>query len=271
MYESYWKLTGKPFAHRSEPTRFFRSKSHQAALLRLKYGLDNFAGPGLVVGMSGTGKTSLIQVFAAEHSAMRPFVHVVIPALECDELLRLIATELSVSGVVTGSGTDGAFRDIQDSLRRYTAKGQKPLLCFDDAHLLSEDALQFVVQPLLNLSDSNSDVQCSILLAGQPVLSSRLRKLSELSERIAVTTPLVGFTPTETAEYVVSCVQNAAGRPDLFSPDALQRLFEVTAGNPRRINRLCDMALLVGYAEELRQITETQIDAVSSELLSSAA
>jgi len=271
MYETYWKLTGKPFSHRSEPNRFFRSKSHQAALLRLKYGLDNFAGPGLVIGLSGTGKTSLIQVFAAEQATMRPFVHVVTPALACEELLRLIATELSESGVIAASGTDGAFREIQEALRKYTVQGKKPLLCIDDAHLLSEDALQFVIQPLLNFSDTNADTQCSILLAGQPVLSSRLRKLTELSERIAVTTPLVGFTPTETAEYVVSCVQYAAGRSDLFSPEALQRLYEVTGGNPRRINRLCDMALLIGYAEELQQITETQIDAVSSELLASAA
>lgn len=271
MYESYWNLTGKPFSHRSEPARFFRSKSHQAALLRLKYGLDNFDGPGLVIGLSGTGKTSLIQVFAAEHSNMRPFVHVVFPALGCDELLRLIATELSESGVVTATGTEGVFRQIQNSLRKHALDGKKPLLCFDDAHLLSEDALQFVIQPLLNLSDTSAGTACSILLAGQPVLSSRVRKLTELSERIAVTTPLVGFTATETAEYVQSCVQNAAGSSNVFSQKALQRLYEVTAGNPRRINRLCDMALLVGFAEELQQITETQIDAVSNELLSAAA
>jgi len=34
---------------------------------------------------------------------------------------------------------------------------------------------------------------------------------------------------------------------------------------------LCDMALLVGYAEQTKQITATQIDSVSSELMSAAA
>lgn len=271
MYESYWKMTSKPFSHRSEPSRFFRSKSHQAALLRLKYGLDSFAGPGLVLGLSGTGKTSLVKVFASEHSTMRPFVHVVFPALECNELLRLLAAELSESGTVSAVGADGVLREIHRSLRRYAAQGQQPLICIDDAHLLSDDALQFVIQPLLNLTDSEPDVRFSMLLVGQPVLSSRLRRIGELSERIAVTTPLLGFTAGETADYVTECVRNAAGQPDLFSSNAIQRLYEVTAGNPRRINRLCDMALLVGYAEQLWQITETQIDAVSTELMSAAA
>jgi hypothetical protein len=48
-------------------------------------------------------------------------------------------------------------------------------------------------------------------------------------------------------------------------------LFEITAGNPRRINRLSDMALLVGFAEQLGQITVGQIDAVSAELMPAAA
>jgi type II secretory pathway predicted ATPase ExeA len=35
---------------------------------------------------------------------------------------------------------------------------------------------------------------------------------------------------------------------------------------PRRINRLCDFALLVGYADNLDHVTESQIDAVAEEL-----
>ncbi len=271
MYEAFWKLTGKPFANRSELAHFYRSKSHHAALLRLKYGLDNFAGPGLIMGLSGTGKSTLVRVFAGEHAEFRPFVHIVFPALECDDLLRLIASELSESAHVEGAGTDSVLRNIQKSLRSFSQRNQQPLLCIDDAHLLSEDALQFVVQPLLNMVESDPSIRLSILLAGLPVLSSRLRKIGELSERIAVATPVSGFTASETADYVSDCLKRVSGPSSIFTPDALQRLFEITAGNPRRINRLCDMALLVGYAEQLSQITETQIDAVGAELLPAAA
>ena len=271
MYESFWKLSGKPFSHRSETAQLYRSKSHHAALLRLKYGLENFPGPGLVIGLSGTGKSTLARTFAAENAEFRPFAHVVFPALGCDDLLRLIAAELCGSPVPDGVGTDGVLRQIQQSLKRYSEKGQQALLCIDDAHLLSDDALQYVVQPLLNMSESDTSTRMSILLLGLPILSSRLRKVGELSERIAVTTPLSGFTTAETADYVTTALKRVNGRDDIFTPEALNRLFEITAGNPRRINRLCDMALLVGYAEQLSQITEAHIDSVGAELLPAAA
>jgi type II secretory pathway predicted ATPase ExeA len=271
MYESFWKLSGKPFSHRSETAQLYRSKSHHAALLRLKYGLENFPGPGLVIGLSGTGKSTLARTFAADNSEFRPFAHVVFPALGCDDLLRLIAAELCGHAAPDGVGTDAVLRQIQQSLKQYSEKGLQPLLCIDDAHLLSDDALQYVVQPLLNMSESDALTRMSILLLGLPTLSSRLRKVGELSERIAVTTPLSGFTAAETADYVITAIKRVNGREDIFSPEALNRLFEITAGNPRRINRLCDMALLVGYAEQLSQITEAHIDAVGAELLPAAA
>jgi type II secretory pathway predicted ATPase ExeA len=271
MYESFWKLSGKPFSHRSETAQLYRSKSHHAALLRLKYGLENFPGPGLVIGLSGTGKSTLARSFAMENSEFRPFVHVVFPALGCDDLLRLIAAEICGTGALDGSGTDAVLRQVQHSLKQYSEKGQQPLLCIDDAHLLSDDALQYVIQPLLNMSETDASTRMSILLLGLPTLSSRLRKVGELSERIAVTTPLTGFTAAETADYITSAMQRVNGREDIFAPEALNRLFEITAGNPRRINRLCDMALLVGYAEQLSQITEAHIDAVGAELLPAAA
>lgn len=271
MYESFWKLSGKPFSHRGEAAQFYRSKSHHSALLRLQYGLENFAGPAVVMGMSGTGKSSLVKAFAAERTNLRPFMHIVFPALGCDELFRMIATELTGESLSDMSGTDNVLRVIQKSLRSHAEQDQQPLLCIDDAHLLSEDALQFVVQPLLNLVESDHSIRLSILLAGLPVLSSRLRKVGELCERIAVTTPLSGFTASETADYVRICLKQVRGSEEIFSADAIRRLHEITAGNPRRINRLCDMALLVGYAEQLDQITDAQIDAVGAELLQAAA
>jgi len=35
---------------------------------------------------------------------------------------------------------------------------------------------------------------------------------------------------------------------------------------PRRINRICDLALLVGYADETSTISATQVEAVAEEL-----
>ncbi len=274
MYEAYWKLSHKPFSQRHDPARFYRSKSHQTALLRLKYAMDNLAGPCLILGASGTGKTSLVKLLSADHGDLRPLVHIVFPAISPDDLLRLVASEIAMFACVSpvnSAGSDGVLREILTSLRRLASTGRRTLLCFDDAHLLSEEALLQVVQPLLNLAESEDQALLAVLLVGQPVLSAKIRKLHLISERIAVTTALSGFTANETSDYVRGSLLQSGGRSDIFSANALQRLFEITAGNPRRINRLSDMALLVGYAEQLGQITAGQIDAVSAELMPAAA
>ena len=59
-----------------------------------------------------------------------------------------------------------------------------------------------------------------------------------------------------------------AGRTErIFEDDALAVIFELSGGVPRRINRLCDLALLVGYADELKTLSAAEIEAVGEELL----
>ena len=48
---------------------------------------------------------------------------------------------------------------------------------------------------------------------------------------------------------------------------ALNAIFGITRGNARKINRLCDLALLIGFAEEQKTIDEKAIEAVSEELV----
>jgi type II secretory pathway predicted ATPase ExeA len=271
MYEAYWKLSGKPFPQRSETSRFLPTQTHQAALLRLKYGLDTLQGPALVLGPSGTGKSTLVRYFAEKNASYRPFVHMVFPSLSADEMLRSIAADLSENTSAEAAGTDLVLRTIQAALRHHHAEGRQPLLCIDDAHFLSDEILQRVILPLTGLSESEQDCSLAIVLAGQPILSSQIRRIGSLSERISVATVLQGFSSLETADYVQSCLQAVRAPGEIFTSSALQRLFEVTGGNPRRINRLSDMALLVGYAEHLREITSSQIDAVSAELMPAAA
>ena len=271
MYEAYWTLKGRPFSQTAEPAFFYRSRSCQTALLRIRYAVENLCGPVLVPGLSGTGKSCLVRYFASEFPKLRPFVHLVFPTLAAEEQLRMIHSELCEEGVLSQGPIDAVLREIRTALRRHASQGRRPILFFDDAHLMTDDGFQQVLQPLLSLAEADANIQLTVLLAGQPSLTARIRRFGQISERITVTTPLNGFTAAETAEYVGICLQQAGSTRQIFSEDALSRLFDVSSGNPRRINRLCDMALLVGFAEQKSQISADDIDSIAGELLPAAA
>ena len=57
MYETYWRLKQKPFENAADPRFYYPAESHQAALLKLRYAIENRRGAGLLVGPSGSGKT----------------------------------------------------------------------------------------------------------------------------------------------------------------------------------------------------------------------
>lgn len=274
MYEGYWKLSKKPFSPRIASERMYCSQSQQAAMLRLRYCLDNSCGAGLLIGQPGVGKSSVLQRLAGESGRRHQVVHVIFPLLNAEENLGLIAAELNPdpgNAPVHELSSEAALRSIQAAARHHSAAGRHPLICFDDAQLLSDVAVQFVVQPLLNLSERDAALRLSVLLAGQPILSSHLRRHTQISDRIAVTAVLQGFTESETADYIQTTLKECGVTTSVFSEAAIRRLFEISGGNPRRINRLCDMALLVGFAEQLPLITEAEIESISHELMPLAA
>lgn len=53
----------------------------------------------------------------------------------------------------------------------------------------------------------------------------------------------------------------------IFDTSALEAAHQLSHGVARQINRLCDLALLVGFAEERAVISASQIEAVAEELV----
>jgi general secretion pathway protein A len=54
---------------------------------------------------------------------------------------------------------------------------------------------------------------------------------------------------------------------EIFSDDAIESLHYLSQGVARKINRLADLALVVGFADRLTLLTARQVEAVSEELV----
>src|SRR5438552_13835147 len=95
MYERFWQLDRNPFDDEADVRGFFRSETHQATLLKLRYLIENGKGTGLLVGGTGFGKSYLIEVLAQQLAEpYGPFVHLVFPQMSPAELLGYLAVEL---------------------------------------------------------------------------------------------------------------------------------------------------------------------------------
>ena len=266
MYTAYWKLNARPFDNGCDPQFYYPSESHQVTLLKLRYALDHPRGAALLAGAAGLGKSLLAQTLLADlPESFGPLIHVKFPQMSPPQLLALIAEEL------TGRNMDNATADrsvlaIQRTLSKNEQEGRRAVIVIDEAHLLRDtDALE-TLRLLMNFAPS-----WTLVLVAQPALLPVLERTPELEERIGVQCLLRPLSVEESIGYI-SHRMSAAGAADvesIFDPAALDVMYQLSGGIPSRINRLGDLALLIGLAEEQRRVTADHVAAVAAELLTS--
>jgi general secretion pathway protein A len=137
----------------------------------------------------------------------------------------------------------------------------------DEAHLLEDCGALETLRLLLNFEFEGRPA-LTLVLVGQMNLVTAVGRLTSLDERIAVKSLVRTFTPEETGDYVRHRLSAAGATRDIFTPDAIEALHYLGHGTARQINRLGDLALLVGYADSRPRLTAQEIEAVSEELVS---
>lgn len=270
MYLEYWKLNRRPFENNSSPEFFYRSQTHRAALLKLRYAVENRLGAAILAGGIGHGKTCLVSMLARElPKAHAPVVHLLFPQMSAGELLAYLAVELGADEATVGDGRNGLDRTVRQIERQMTSHaeaGCRPVIVLDEAHFIEDRAVFQALGLLLNFA-RRGDLDFSLLFVGQPTLLPRIDRIGQLSERVAVRSILQPLSHEETLDYVRHRLQIAGAPEPIFEREALDTLFELSGGVPQRINRLCDLALLVGYADRLTAVTAGEIEAVAEELV----
>ena len=130
MYASHWGLRESPFRNCTDPHCFYQSPTHEEALARLHFLVEQHRRLGLLLGPEGSGKSFLLEVFAGQfRRSGRPAAKVNLLAIEPAELLWLVALELGLNPD-PGSPTAALWRMVTDRLleNRYqqTRDGDPP-------------------------------------------------------------------------------------------------------------------------------------------------
>jgi general secretion pathway protein A len=272
MYETYWQLNEKPFANTCDPRFYYTAESHQAAILKLRYAVESRCGGALLAGASGLGKTMVIEMLRGSlGDDFSPFVRLVFPQMPTADLLAYLADELDGHGNAE-SREAGDYR-VQTSVRRIerallanAEKGKHAVIVVDEAHLIDDPLTLETLRLLLNF-ESNGRSALTLLLAGQTGLLPTLSRLPSWDERLGVKCLLRPFSEEETASYVEHRLRVAGAKRTIVERDSFPALRTLTQGVARQINRLCDLALLIGFAEERPTLSASHFESVCRELV----
>lgn len=267
MYETFYKLTGKPFQLNPDPRFFFASSGHNRVMAYLRYGIAQGEGFVVVTGEVGAGKTTLIRTLLQELSQDRKLVigQLVTTQLDPDQLLGMIAGAFGIED--DGSSKAALLRRIEAFLIRQAHAGKRVLLVIDEAQNIPLRSLE-EMRMLSNLQVGTRALLQSVLL-GQAEFRELLRSpdSEQLRQRIIASHHLGPLNLEETQGYIEHRLRHVGWDGDpVFTEEAYAGIYDFTGGVPRRINTLCDRVLLYGYLEELHQIDVDVIRRVTEEL-----
>jgi general secretion pathway protein A len=251
-----------PFHTRLDPRFFYQGPAHEEALARLHFLVEQRRRVGLLVGLQGSGKSLLLEVFAGRiRDSGRPVGRVNLLGLEPAEFLWQLAAELGLNPQ-RGRSLPALWRAVIDRLVEFRYQRWETVVLLDDADRASEEVLTQAAR--LARLDLGRDAWLTIVLAGRQEGVARLG--AALLDLVELRIDLGAWEPDDTKKYLEHCLSQIGRPAPVFAEPAVRRLHELGRGIPRRITQLAELALLAGAGQELHQIDTETVELVYQEL-----
>ncbi len=272
MYTAYFGLKREPFSIAPDPRFLYMSERHREALAHLLYGLDSGGGFVLLSGEIGAGKTTVCRAFLERMPKRCNVAYIFNPKLTVVELLQSVCSEFRIPLPVAGPNAATAtvkehIDPLNDFLLKTHAVGQNNVLIIDEAQNLSSDVLE-QLRLLTNL-ETNERKLLQIILIGQPELRDMLARpeLEQLAQRVTARFHLDALSEAETVQYIRHRLTVAGMRGAVpFDSEARSRIHQLARGVPRRINLLCDRALLGAYSTGQARVNSEIVERAADEV-----
>jgi general secretion pathway protein A len=254
MYNEYFGLSEAPFSIAPDPRYLYMSRQHREALAHLIYGIGSNGGFILLTGEIGAGKTTVCRCLLEQMPEKTNVALLLNPKLEAIELLATICDELKIPYPEGGTSIKSLVDRINEYLLEANAAGYKTVVIIDESQNLDTRVLE-QLRLLTNL-ETNQRKLLQIIMLGQPELLQILERpdMEQLTQRITARYHLHALTRDEVAEYIRHRLGVAGLRGDVFPSSTVTLLYKLTGGVPRRINVLCDRALLGAYVQNSHSV-----------------
>jgi general secretion pathway protein A len=270
MYRSFYNLDNKPFEMNFDPSFLWFGENREEVFSTLRYAILDNKGLLVLTGDAGSGKTTLVKALTQGLDNDVEWAVIDDPRLERIDFYNAIAKKFTRFNRL---GIEGPFTSkvqflIQFShfLQKANEEHKKVLLLVDDCHLLSQEMLE-ELRLLSNIE--KADVKLlNIFFVGRPEFNDMLmqQRNRAIRQRLSFTIELHPLDVKETDDYICHRLKVAGTEEKLFTSKAIETIHQFSKGIPRRINSICEHALITGSVRAIRIIDDTTIESAVQDM-----
>lgn len=268
MYLNFFGLNEQPFQLTPDSHFLYLSDSHMRAKAYMDYTVWKRDGFVVITGEVGAGKTTLIHKLLSEVQDDVKLIRIFQTQLNETEFLQAMLVEL---GFDPAKLKDNGKVELINLLNTYLLEsyrcGKHVVLIVDEAQNLSPKVLEEI--RLLSGLEPDKEKILNVILVGQPELNDTLSRpdMEQLVQRIRLRFHVGALDQEESWKYIMHRLKIAgAEEGDIFDRDVLPLIYEYTGGIPRKINILCDTALICAFADSVKRVDSTVMQEAISEL-----
>ena len=267
MTQHPFQFQHRPFAAAPDVNNYVPTESVEASIDAVYQCVQRSAGPALVIGPTGIGKSMLCVELARRLGT--PFEMVLLATSQICTRRALLQNILFELGLNFRDREEGELRlGILDHLKSPKSTSSGVLLIIDEAQTMPLKLLE-EIRGLTNIQRQGQS-RVHLVLAGNQRLDERLNhpKMEAFTQRIAARCYLQSLNRQDTHNFIGLQWTRATGNTGTspFSEAAIDAVYAATNGIPRLINQLCDHTLYLASARNITDFTDELIGEAWSDL-----
>ncbi len=257
VWQQHWALARDPFDDHDPP--YVPLPSHDEALFRLVYAIEQGRRDVIFLAEAGLGKTVVLRRALAETRSPGRRVAMFQATSDGSSTLGMLAQRLGQS-VGRGAGVPATWQALGRAFRIAALQGLQIVVALDDWTHCCEARL---VRDLHALAHNGSGrAAClTVIRVGCPPRDGRI----EPPDPWRLVIGLMRLTRSQVDDYLTAKLALVGCSERIFTPRAVTRLHGLSRGVPRGVEQLAALSLMAGAVRGLEVITPDVVNGVAPE------